>query len=71
MLVVLRQRLKHQLHFCQWKIVARDIEGRGDRTDNVPETVDATHLEKTETGKGVFNRNVLNKVEETIMSFTK
>jgi hypothetical protein len=37
----------------------------------VPETLDATNLEKTETGKGIFNRNVLNKVEETIMSFTK
>ena len=39
-------------------------EGRGDRAANVTETIDTTNMEKTETGKGVFSRNVLNKVEE-------
>jgi hypothetical protein len=46
-------------------------EGRGDRTDEVTEAVNTTNLEKTENGKGVLNRDFLNKVKEAVMTFTK
>ena len=46
-------------------------EGRGDRTDDVTEAVNTTNLEKTDTGKGILNRDFFNKVEEAVMTFTK